>query len=129
MYTQDQHTLFEKIGGMHVVEAAVEIFYTKVLADDRISHFFRWTHMKSQHAKQKAFLAYAFGAPLKYSGKSMSEAHKHLLEVGLTDVHFDAVMEHLLSTLRDLNVTEELVAQVEEIAESTREHVLGRQIQ
>jgi hypothetical protein len=38
-------------------------------------------------------------------------------------------MEHLLSTLRDLNVTEELVAQVEEIAESTREHVLGRQIQ
>jgi hemoglobin len=126
MNTQDNNSLFEKIGGMYAVDAAVEIFYTKVLADERISHFFRWTHMKSQHAKQKAFLAYAFGAPLKYSGKSMSDAHKHLLDIGLNDSHFDAVMEHLISTLKDLEVAEALIAQVEEIAESTRHHVLGR---
>lgn len=128
MYTQDQHTLFEKIGGMHAVDAAVEIFYTKVLADDRISHFFRWTHMKSQHNKQKAFLAYAFGAPLKYSGKSMSDAHKHLLDVGLNESHFDAVMEHLVSTLQDLEVAQELIVEARKIAESTRDHVLGRKI-
>jgi hemoglobin len=126
MNTQDNNSLFEKIGGMYAVDAAVEIFYTKVLADERISHFFRWTHMKSQHAKQKAFLAYAFGAPLKYSGKSMSDAHKHLLDIGLNESHFDAVMEHLISTLKDLQVAEALIAQVGEIAERTRPHVLGR---
>jgi len=126
MITQDNNSLFEKIGGMYAVDAAVEIFYTKVLADERISHFFRWTHMKSQYAKQKAFLAYAFGAPLKYSGKSMSDAHKHLLDIGLNDSHFDAVIEHLVSTLKDLEVAEALIAQVGEIAESTRHHVLGR---
>jgi hemoglobin len=126
MYTQNEVSLFEKIGGMYAVDAAVEIFYTKVLADDRICHFFRWTHMKSQHAKQKAFLAYAFGAPLKYSGKNMSDAHKHLLEAGLNESHFDAVMEHLASTLRDLEVEEELILQASEIAESARNHVLGR---
>ena len=129
MYMQNESTLFEKIGGMPAVDAAVEIFYTKVLADDRISHFFRWTHMKSQHGKQKAFLAYAFGAPLKYSGKSMSDAHKHLLAIGLSEVHFDAVMQHLLSTLRDLEVAEALIVEAGKIAESTRDHVLGRKLE
>jgi hypothetical protein len=43
-------------------------------------------------------------------------------------VHFDAVKQHLVSTLRDLEVAEELIYQVEEIAESTRGHVLGWQV-
>jgi len=118
-------TLFEQIGGMTAVDAAVDIFYTKVLADDSISHFFRWTHMKSQHAKQKAFLAYAFGAPLNYSGKSMRNAHAHLVERGLNESHFNAVMGHLVSTLQELQVPEELIAQTGKIAEGTRNDVLG----
>ncbi len=118
-------TLFEQIGGMTAVDATVDIFYTKVLADDSISHFFRWTHMKSQHAKQKAFLAYAFGAPLNYSGKSMRNAHAHLVERGLNESHFNAVMGHLVSTLQELQVPEELIAQTGKIAEGTRNDVLG----
>ena len=126
MNDQQTLTLFEKIGGMSAVDAAVEIFYAKVLADETISHFFRWTHMKSQNAKQKAFLAYAFGAPLKYSGKSMRDAHTHLVEKGLNEQHFDAVMAHLVATLQELGVANELIAEAGKIAESTRNDVLGR---
>lgn len=125
MIVHDEKTLFEKIGGMYAVDTAVDIFYAKVLADDRISHFFRWTHMKTQAAKQKAFLAYAFGAPLKYSGKNMRDAHAHLVDIGLNESHFDAVVEHLFSTLRDLTVPEDLILEVGKITESTRRHVLG----
>lgn len=121
----DENTLFEKIGGIPAVDAAVEIFYAKVLADDRVSHFFRWTHMKTQAARQKAFLAYAFGAPLRYSGKSMRDAHAHLVDIGLDHSHFDAVLEHLCSTLKTLAVPEELILEVGKIAESTRKDVLG----
>lgn len=121
-----EKTLFEQIGGMPAVDAAVEIFYTRVLTDERISHFFRWTHMKTQHAKQKAFLAYAFGAPLHYSGKSMRNAHAHLVDRGLDASHFDAVMEHLQATLRELGVPENLIMAAEKIAESQRQEVLGR---
>ena len=60
----EEKTLFEKIGGMDAVDAAVDIFYKKVLEDEIISHFFNNTEMKSQVGKQKAFLAYAFGAPI-----------------------------------------------------------------
>lgn len=119
------NTLFERIGGMAAVNAAVDIFYTRVMADSSISHFFRWTDMASQHAKQKAFLAMAFGAPLKYSGKSMRHAHAHLVEQGLNHTHFDAVMGHLAATLQELNVPEALIVQAAEVAESTRHDVLG----
>jgi hypothetical protein len=66
-------TLFERIGGMAAVNAAVDIFYNKVIEDDRISHFFRHIDMKVQSGKLKGFMAYAFGAPMQYSGKSMRE--------------------------------------------------------
>lgn len=62
-------SLFERIGGMDAVNTAVEIFYKKVLADDSINHFFKKTDMSKQIPKQKAFLAYAFGAPMPYTGK------------------------------------------------------------
>jgi hemoglobin len=125
MTSVNNKNLFEQIGGMAAVDAAVDIFYTKVLADNSISYFFRWTHMKSQQAKQKAFLAYAFGAPLNYSGKSMRYAHAHLVDVGLNAVHFDAVKEHLSSTLKELGIPENLITEAGKIAESTRNDVLG----
>jgi hemoglobin len=119
-------TLYEKIGGKDAVNAAVDIFYTKVLADDHISHFFQAVDMQKQRSKQKAFLIFAFGGPNKYTGKSMREGHAHLVERGLTDSHFDAVVGHLGSTLKELNVGDELISEVAAIAESTRDDVLGR---
>lgn len=120
-----EKSLFEQIGGMAAIDAAVEIFYTRVMADDSISHFFRWTDMMSQHAKQKTFLAMAFGAPVKYSGKDMRQAHAHLVKQGLTHIHFDAVMGHLTATLEELNVPSDLINRASRTAEDTRHDVLG----
>lgn len=118
--------LYEQIGGDAAVNAAVDVFYRKVLADDRISQFFEGVDMEKQAAKQKAFLTMAFGGPHNYTGKDMREGHAHLVERGLNDSHFDAVMENLGATLKELNVPDELIAQAAAIAESTRNDVLGR---
>jgi hemoglobin len=56
-------SLYEKIGGKSALDAAVELFYVKVLADDRVNHFFEDVNMNAQKSKQKAFLAAALGAP------------------------------------------------------------------
>ncbi|WPU64949.1 group I truncated hemoglobin [Peredibacter starrii] len=120
-------SLFENIGGEKAVDAAVDIFYRKVLADDRISHFFDDVDMEDQIAKQKSFLTMAFGGPVNYSGLNMKEGHKHLVARGLNDSHVDAVIELLGGTLKELNVPAELISQVAGIAESVRGQVLGRQ--
>lgn len=115
-------SLFEKLGGEASVNAAVDIFYRKVLSDSTISHFFDKTDMESQHAKQKAFLTMAFGGPSHYTGKDMREAHKHM---NLTEAHFTAVATHLSDTLKELNVPEELINEVMAIAASTHDDVLN----
>jgi len=120
---EESKTLFEKIGGMAAVNAAVDIFYVKVLADDRINHFFAKTDMKAQSGKQKAFLAYAFGSPMAYTGKKMREAHAHM---NLTEVHFYAVAEHLVGTLKELNVAQNLIDEVLVIVETTKADVLNQ---
>ena len=79
--------------------------------------------MDTQRAKQKTFLAYAFGCPMNYTGKSMREAHAHM---DLTEDHFNAVAGHLVATLNELQVPQDLIDQVVTIAVSTKDDVLER---
>ncbi|MFZ2448891.1 MAG: group 1 truncated hemoglobin [Methylovulum miyakonense] len=119
-------TLYERIGGEAAVNAAVDIFYRKVLSDHRINRFFDNVDMEKQAAKQKAFLTMAFGGPHSYTGEDMRKGHAHLLKMGLDDSHFDAVVENLGATLQELSVPQELIAEVVAICETTRNDVLGR---
>ena len=119
-------SLYEQLGGKPAVDAAVDIFYRKVLSDDRIRDFFEGVAIDQQIVKQQGFLTMAFGGPHNYTGKDMRTGHAHLVAFGLNDSHFDAVAEHLSATLRELNVAQELIDQVMAIAGSTRNDVLGR---
>ncbi|MCB1616623.1 MAG: group 1 truncated hemoglobin [Pseudomonadales bacterium] len=115
--------LYERIGGEAAVNAAVDVFYKKVLADDRINSFFENLDMAAQAAKQKAFLTMVFGGPNNYSGKDMRAAHAHL---GLKEAHFDAVVELLAATLSELGVCAEDITEIAGIAASVKDDVLNR---
>jgi len=118
-------SLYEQLGGQAAVYAAVDIFYRKVLSDDRISHFFDGVDMDRQAAQQKAFLTMVFGGPNRYNGKDMRQAHAKLVSRGLNGSHFDAVVENLGATLSELGVRSELIQQVAALAATTRNDVLG----
>ena len=118
-------SVYERIGGSGAVDAAVDIFYRKVLSDDSISHFFDDTDMDGQIVKQKSFLTMAFGGPNDYSGADMRKAHAPLVEKGLNESHFGAVAGHLQATLEELGVASDLVNEVMTIAASTHDDVLG----
>lgn len=118
--------LFERLGGEAAVNAAVDVFYRRVLGDAYIAPFFEGVDMVKQAAKQKAFLTMAFGGPHNYTGKDMREGHKHLVQRGLDDSHFEHVLAHLRSTLAELAVGNDLIAEVIAVAESTRADVLDR---
>ncbi|HHS84045.1 MAG TPA: group 1 truncated hemoglobin [Gammaproteobacteria bacterium] len=120
------NSLFDRLGGDSAVNAAVDLFYRKVLVDERINHFFQGIDMDRQAAKQKAFLTMAFGGPNSYTGEDMRKGHAHLVERGLDDSHFDAVVENLGSTLTELGISDDLISEVVAICESTRDDVLCR---
>ena len=124
--TTNTQTLFDQLGGAAAVDAAVNIFYRKVLIDDRVSHFFDAVDMDRQRAKQKAFLTMAFSGPNSYAGKDLRAGHAHLVTMGLDDSHVNAVIELLGETLQELNVPDPLIGQVAAIAESVRNEVLSR---
>ena len=131
MMSEEQETttstsLFDQLGGSAAVDAAVDIFYRKVLSDYRINRFFDNSNMEQQATKQKAFLTMAFGGPNNYTGTDMRTAHAKFVKMGLNDSHFDAVMEHLTATLVELSAPPALIAQVAAIAESTRADILNR---
>jgi hemoglobin len=118
-----EQALYERLGGEAAVNAAVDLFYRKVLVDDRISHFFDSVDMENQHAKQKAFLTMAFGGPNQYTGADMRKAHAHM---NLTEEHFNAVMENLGATLAELGVPGAAIQEAAAVALSVKDDVLNR---
>ena len=120
-------SLYDRLGGQPAVMAAVDLFYEKVLADELTRPFFAGLDMEAQTKKQIAFMTRAFGGPSEYAGRDLRTAHALLVrDKGLSDRHFDAVAVHLESTLRDLGVARDLVAEVMTAVGGMRNEVLDR---
>ncbi len=118
-------SLYERLGGEDAIDAAVNIFYDKVLDDDHLQHFFEHADMDRLRSLQKSFMTMAFGGPEEYSGADLRAAHEHFVAKGIDDTHFDAVAGHLRATLQELEVPEDLIIDVLTVVEKTRKDVLG----
>jgi len=123
---ETEASVYDQIGGSAAVDAAVDIFYRRVLADAYVVSFFEGVDMDRQAVKQKAFLTMVMGGPHNYTGKDMREGHKHLVKRGLNSSHFDHILMHLRATLAELSVPENLIQTIIGVAESTRDDVLDR---
>jgi hemoglobin len=116
-------SLFERIGGERAIDAAVDLFYGKVLGDERIAHHFLGIDMNRLYRKQRAFLTLAFGGDVRPAPAiSLRQAHARLK---LTESEFDAVIEHLDATLVALSLPGDLIARAKEIAQSVKNDVLN----
>jgi hemoglobin len=116
-----ENSLYHKLGGKPAIDAAIELFYRKLLVDDRVKHVFDDVNMERQRRKQKEFLSAAFGGPKPWKGMDLRTAHAGL---ALTETHFRAVAENLHKSLEELNVPQHLIAQVMAIAGSVHDDVL-----
>ncbi len=99
-----QTTVYERIGGGDAIRAAVDLFYRKVLADERVNHHFERVNLPRLKAHQRAMITAVAGGPNTYSGASMRDAHDHL---EITNGEFDVVVGHLVETLQELGVPQE----------------------
>jgi truncated hemoglobin YjbI/predicted pyridoxine 5'-phosphate oxidase superfamily flavin-nucleotide-binding protein len=119
--------LYDRIGGDKAMEVVVDLFYRKVMQDDRVGHFFDDTDMASLRLKQKSFLSMAFGGPYQYSDAELRAVHKPLIEkYGLSDKHFNRFLEIFKETSTELNISANEIQGMMEIMERTRDAVLNR---
>jgi len=119
----DSGTIYARLGGQASIDAAVDLFYVKVLADDRVNFLFDDVNMTRQIRRQKEFLSAAFGGPVTYTGKDLREAHKNL---DLREADFTAIAENLQATLDELKVDKALSGEIMTLVASTKDAVLNR---
>lgn len=121
-------SLYERIGGDGPLLAAVDGFYKRVVADDRVSEYFKTLSIEAQVNKQLAFMSHAMGGPDVYRGRDLGDAHRELVrDRGLNDEHFDVIVGHLRATLEDLGLDAPIVDEVVALIETTRPKVLDRE--
>ena len=117
-------TTYQRLGGRDAVEAVVDEFYDRILADESLAPFFEGVPMARLRAHQVAFLSAVTGGPDDYDGDDMRAVHAHL---DLTGDHFDAVAGHLVDALRACDVPEEDIDTVVTAVEELHDPVLGRE--
>lgn len=102
--TENDTSLYERIGGAPTIESLIDSFYTKVLADGELKHYFKHAPMDKLRRMQREFFSAATGGPITYSGRPLSEVHRHM---AISKREFQRFTEHLLETLQEVGVGEE----------------------
>lgn len=119
-------SLFERIGGEDAVKLTVVKLYEKILADEMLAPFFEGVNMQALRRSQSAFVTMAFGGPNEYTGRHLRLAHAPLVEKGLNEKHFNAVIKHLTAAMKELKVPDNLIQEATAIVMGTRNDVLGK---
>ena len=92
----DTTSIYERIGGEEGIAQLVDAFYAKVTADAELAPYFEHAPMDKLIRMQREFFAMATGGPIVYSGRPISEVHRHM---AISRREFQRFTENLLSTL------------------------------
>lgn len=122
MSTQNQPSLYDRLGGVYSIATVVDELIDRVMADPRLNAnpAVDEAHHKVPPAGFK-FLAtemvcWAAGGPQTYSGRSMADSHRHL---NITPQEWEAFMDDFDQTLDKFKVPAAEQAELRAIVQST----------
>jgi hemoglobin len=112
--TGKKEHLLDKIGGMAALEAAVDLFYEKILADDELAPFFAKTNMARLKEHQRNFLSLALTEVPEDVNvpEIILIKHSRLFCMGLNETHFDKVAGHLVASLEGLQLRNDYIDEI-----------------
>jgi truncated hemoglobin YjbI len=117
-------TLYETIGGRRKLNAAVELFYQKVLADESIRPFFEKVGMDHLRERQSMFVSMLLGGKVVYTGRDIHAAHEQPRKIGMNQSHFDIFLKYFRESLEEVGVLPERVDKIITLLEASRDAVL-----
>src|SRR5947199_370843 len=122
MHTQ-QHSLYDRLGGIYSIATVVDDFINRIMIDPRLNSnsLVDEAHHKVPPPGFKylvtEMVCWATGGPQKYSGRSMAEAHQHLK---ITADEWDSFLDDAQQTLDKFKVPEQEQNELKAIVASTR---------
>jgi hemoglobin len=99
--TTQTKSLYDRLGGLDMINALTESWVARVGGDDRANGKFARTDIPRLMKEVADQLCAATGGPCTYTGRSMAETHRGMQT---TAGEFDVVMQHLGAALDELNV-------------------------
>src|SRR5262249_10598072 len=99
--TVQTKSLYDRLGGLDVINALTESWVVRVGGDDRANGKFARTDIPRLVKEVADQLCEVTGGPCTYTGRSMAEAHAGM---GTTAGEFDVVMRHLDGAPDELTV-------------------------
>ena len=99
--TTQTKSLYDRLGGLDMINAITESWVARVGGDDRANGKFARTDIPRLMIEVNDQLCEATGGPCTYTGRSMAETHDGMK---VTAGEFDVVMQHLDDALDELNV-------------------------
>jgi truncated hemoglobin YjbI/pimeloyl-ACP methyl ester carboxylesterase len=99
--TTQTKSLYDRLGGLDAINAAVDSWVARVAGDDRINRKFERTDIPRLKKEVVDQLCEATGGPCTYTGRSMPDTHAGMKT---TAGEFDAVMQDLGAVLDEFKV-------------------------
>ncbi len=127
MSTQNQATLYERLGGVYTIATVVDDFIDRIMVDPRLNAN---PHVNEAHHRVSPagfkylvteMVCWATGGPQKYSGRSMRDSHQHLM---ITAGEWEAFLDDLEQTLDKFGVPQAEQAELKAIVDSTRADIV-----
>jgi hemoglobin len=122
MSSQNQPSLYERLGGVYSIATVVDDFIDRVMSDARLNAnpAVDEAHHKVPPAGFKylatEMVCWATGGPQKYTGRSMADSHRHL---NITPREWEAFMDDFQQTLDKFKVPAAEQAELRAIVQST----------
>jgi hemoglobin len=122
MSTQNQPSLYERLGGVYSIATVVDDFIDRIMTDPRLNAnpAVNEAHHKVPPAGFKylatEMVCWATGGPQKYTGRSMADSHRHL---NITPQEWEAFMDDFQQTLDKFKVPAAEQAELRAIVQST----------
>jgi hemoglobin len=115
-------SLYDRLGRDVGIRTAVDEFYRRLLDDPQLKQYFDGVDLNRLRGHQAKLLIQVTGGPVEYDGRELAEAHDGL---AITEEDFDRVVAHLASTLIDLGVSGDDVAQIGSALTAHREAIVA----
>lgn len=127
MADQHQASLYERLGGVYNIATVVDDFINRIMVDPHLNANPRVD--EAHHRVPPAGFKYlvtemvceAAGGPQKYSGRSMSDSHKHLQ---ITAEEWEVFLDDFRQTLDKFEVPQAEQEELKAIVDSTRADIV-----